>query len=429
MHSKALQLPLRYRPLRLFLWIMGAIAGIIACIWLFPSPGTGDVGLYEQIIAGFRRHGLAHFYTCITDNCPGHWANYPPLYLLVFYLTQQIGGTIFTTFILEKSVVAIFYAATILLLGYFALIFRPKNITTIDWVLRGIFLSLTGISFIINSISLGYIDSFVYPFIILSLILLSRHKYFLSGIFFACGFLMKWIPILMLPLYILHTHRLGKKSLILFVMGVAVPVYITGVFAWGWNFLPVYIHGLLNAGSDPYFVAAPTIPWLWTMVFPLLIKGLPDNLLIHLNTLTTTPTISFVYFEFKLIFLCYYFWILYQLYKFSPTEQTMRPLLWGAVYIYIGYFFLATGVHENHLMMGVLCALLLTIMHPTTRTLHLYREIDFISAGSMMLYYGISGTPLIPVNTTTIAYPFVVTLIFSYWFIRQASRIQNDLAG
>lgn len=419
---------LRHPPPGILYQIIGCVIGIIACLWLFPSAGTGDVGLYTGIMESFRANGIQQLFSCIKEACPGHLWNYPPLYLHILFFSQLIGGSLLTNFLLLKTVIALFYTVSIAIVGYFAFSIRPIHTHPSREILRGVFLGLTGASILINTHGLGYIDIFTYPFIILAFLLMAKHKYFLSGAFFACGFLIKWIPVIMLPLFILHVLRQDKKGLLYFLMGVALPVITTGWSSWGIHFISDYMRSVSVSTQDAYFAAAPTLPWLWTMIFPHITNGLPDNLFIFLDDTTRTAPVLFIYRAFKFAFLGYYLWVIYEFFISTAAKQTIRPLLLASTYTYIGYFFITSGVHENHLMMGVLCALLLAILTPKDKYNWLYRSVDFISAGSMILFYGFSGTPFIHINMDTIALPVTITLLFCSWFIYRVTRLQDDFS-
>lgn len=411
----------------IFLWIFFSVIGISACIWLFPSPGTGDVGLYTGIIENFRAGGIQQLFSCIKDPCPGHLWNYPPLYLYILFFSQLLGGWLLDNFQLHKTVIALFYAVSMAAIGYFALSVRPKNTNSAIGVLHGLFLGLTGVSIIINTHGLGYIDIFTYPFIIASFLLMAKRNYFLAGLFFACGFLIKWIPVIMLPLFIIHTLQQGRKSLLYFLIGVALPVLTIGLSSWGGSFVSSYIRSAAVSTQDPYFSAAPNIPLLLTLLFPPLANGLPDTLLLFLDEATRSAPVLYTYYTLKAVFLGYYLWIAFTLYRAPHPKHTIRPLLASAVYAYLGYFFLSTGVHENHLMVGVLCALLLALITPSPRAATLYRSIDLVSAGSMMLFYGISGAPFIEINAQKTVFPATVTLLFVIWFIYRITLLKKDI--
>lgn len=161
-------------------------------------------------------------------------------------------------------------------------------------------------------------------------------------------------------------------------------------------------------------------------VFPLHIP-LSDDLLLYLTEGNTTPILAFMYRVFKLIFLGYYGWVLYRYARTKDTASSVRALLVASVYVYLGYFFIATGVHENHLMIGVFCALLLASMFPQKRYILLYRQIDIASAVSMLLYYGISGRPFFPLTLATLGYPLAVTVLLIIFFFIQLTYMKQHL--
>jgi hypothetical protein len=418
---------LRHPAAPVVYWLIGIVTAVLAAIWLIPSAGTGDVGVYEQIIENFRRNGIAQLSTCITVTCPGHTWNYPPLYLVILFLGQLVGGSLLDNFSLHKMIISLFYGAAMGALAWFSYVTRPHDRSPVRSIIRGLFLGFTGLALLLNSYGLGYIDVYMYPFIILCFVFLHKENYLYSGFLFACGFLMKWMPILMLPLILLYLLRRGVKSLGLFLLGVSIPVLTTGLLSWGYDFVSDYLRGASAISNDPYFAASPTLPWLYTMIFPQQINGLPDSLLIYLDASTKTPAIMMQYTAFKFAFLGYYAWVLYTFHRIAATKRTLRPLLVAATYAYLGYFFIASGVHENHLMIGVLCALLLSVM--SVRHERLYRSVDGMSAISMLLFYGVSGTPFFPVEKASIAYPLFVTVFLTAWFIALVMQFKKQLAS
>ncbi len=409
-------------------WITGCFAGLLAFFFLFPSRGTGDVGLYQSLIERFHAGGIAALAECVTQTCPpAHLWNYPPLYLVIFYGGQLILGNVFTSFVLHKVLIAMFFFASVFLLVYLGGRVHQHSAFSLPYVLRAVFLAVTGFSIVLNSQGLGYIDIFTLPFILLVVIFLQRNAFFVSGIFFACAFLVKWLPILMFPFLIIYIYRNGKKSLVEFLLGVSSTVMLISTVSWGTHLIPAYINIFSATTQDPYFAAAPTLPWFWTVLFPELTKGFSDNLLLYINTSSATPPILLMYKTFKFAFIVYFVWLISLNVRMRVTRQSLQSLLVFCVYTYLGYFFIASGVHENHLMLGVYCSLILAVISSHHRHAQLYRRMDSISGVSMLLYYGVSGTPFIPISLRTIAYVTTVGLLLIIFFFFQLTNIRQDL--
>lgn len=420
---------IRQPYLRMLYWITGSFLGILVAVWLFPSPGTGDVGLYQELIERFRTDGSTALVSCITQTCPpAHLWNYPPLYLFIFFAGQLITGSVLTSFFIHKLLIAIFFFGALFLLGYISRTQHAGDTTAaLSRPMHAVFLGCTGIAMLINTQGLGYIDIFTFPCLILAFYYLSKHAYFWGGVFLAGACLIKFLPVLLIPFFLLFVVRKNAKSLRQFLLGFGGITASVSIFSWGIDIFPVASRIITALTQDPYFAAAPNIPWIWTMLFSPLHIPLSDDLLLYLTEGNTTPILAFMYRVFKLIFLGYYGWVLYRYARTKDTASSVRALLVASVYVYLGYFFIATGVHENHLMIGVFCALLLASMFPQKRYILLYRGIDIASAVSMLLYYGISGRPFFPLTLATLGYPLAVTVLLIIFFVIQLTYMKQHL--
>ncbi len=384
------------------LWWIPAVVSLISSFFLFPSPGTGDVRLYEQLIDGFRTHDAGYLLTCARSICQGHTENYPVGYLGVLYVASRLPFTSgMSALLIEKSVVFVFYLLTLGVLSLGVGVGRR----------RALLFGITSVSMVVNAQGLGYLDVLIFPFFILAIFELVRGRVFMSGLLYSVSVLMKWTPLLLLPLLFVYLVRTkGLRGAGLFALGLCAPVILTAWVVSPTSWLEYLVASARAILGNPYFSAAPNIPWLVT---PLMSEARIASYVDISRSITSVA--DFWLYTFTLLFFLFYAGVL-MLVSQSRTVSSL-VFLRAALALCVGYFFLAIGVHENHLMLGTVVALLLAVVHPKRAHSLLFRWVDSVSALSMVVFYGLQGSPLLPETLRGFQTSWIAAWVLSFGFV------------
>ena len=319
------------------------IAGcVLVVFFLILTPGPGNMVTWVNWANQANELGLAEDYRINHDT-------YPPLTLLILFFVGKISHWfnlwIYTTI---KFTIALF-----LLLSF---------VITL-WVTRNAFLSLIMMTaLLINSVGLGHLDIFFAPVLILSLWSLKERRLVLFTITFCLSFLFKWQPLIIGPfiaLYIIKIKNIKDWRDIEFG-NIAKTVILPAAVILGLVFLSFGAKPVITAfiyGTDHHYLSGNALNMSWVLTHflhvikpetfgPLvngqadLIKGPPDSIKI-------LP---------RLLFMLFY---VVTLVFFLKREKSFCNLLVYSLLGYWAYFTLNTGVHENHLFLGMLLAIML----------------------------------------------------------------------
>lgn len=348
---------------------------ILITLGFLNSPGTNDMDIWKRWAINADTYGPAAGFG--VNN-----SDYPP----------------FTSVILAGSALAsrffgidIFYAIKSSILFFLILTTLSFWLWTKD-VTAALILHL---SLLLNSMALGYIDVFFGPSLILSLWALKQRKYTLFSLAFLLSILTKWQPILIAPfiiIYILNLKQLADFKQIDFkkiFWSMLFPsiVFLSATFIiFG---LPEVLQAFQASLSHNYLSGnALNFNWLVThflhVFFPEqfggLVKGQANIILTTSLKITLIPRLLF--------FLTY----IISLFGFFKREKTFENLTIFSMLGYLSYFMFNTGVHENHLFIATILAVILFWINrehfSTMLTLLLISNIN------LFIFYGTDGAGL-----------------------------------
>lgn len=400
--------------------IVVIIVGILINMLLVPSQGTGDVNVWVSYIHGMRLHGAwQYLQMCVQHHCIVNSQDYPPGYYYILYVFQQL--TYFrnmSPLLMTKTAIFIFSIVSCVSMLTYAhyLRIKTKTINNIDIVM----VYVLNVSLLLNTQGLGYIDVFVIPMYIFFLLFIVRGKYFWGGIIFGLSLLIKWQPILSFPLVLLyvymHKHLLGAARLLI---GAAIPLLL--VVLLDTRALSGYVESFgLAVRGDEVAVAAPNVVWLVLRLFRVVglgqVVGFGRGMYAIVDQFSSPLQLGFITF-FKCMFVAYYLYILYR-YRKNHTQSVpdMYSLLRTIVVVMVGYFVLSSNVHENHLMLGVIAAMLLYISKSSKSNLLLLLQVDAVSAISMFTVYGVTGKSMLSYSYWGIESVTIVAMFVISWF-------------
>ena len=387
------------------------VLSFFVSLWLLKSPGTGDVENWLNIIRKIRTTSNDRLFpNCLNYDCGVFYPlTYPPGHFLIVYFFAKVLPANVNDFMTFKISVLVFYWLTFLsiLFFYYQILSKKKNrLPFINLLL----LYLSAVSILINSQVFGYTDVYFLPFIILSLTLIYTEKFFPAGFFYGISFLIKWQPFIILPVILLYLH-LNKKSVIKFLTGILISIVLLlplnpKIFqALIYSF--VYGAALNNILSNAF-----NLQWIsgffYRNFFPDIFGGLINGSLYYLDfrkleqyrVLFTFP---------KYIFLLIYLIIILR--KLKQKSFIFRQFLYVSLIAYSAYFFISSGVHENHLILAVVLALMLYISDSSVKAKIVLRYYDFVNL----------------INLTYFSYVFFYlpagNFVVSYYFSVPASII------
>jgi len=395
---------------------------IILNIILIPSHGTGDIENWVNIIRKIQTTpGSDLFPNCLNYDCGVFYPlTYPPGHFLVIYIFSKILPTnILEAFLTFKVTVFIFYLLTFISLVYFYKktgATSPNKLSPIDLFLI-YFISL---SIMINTQGLGYTDVFYIPFLILSMSFIFSEKFFLGGIFFGLSFLIKWQPLIILPVIFIYLLKI-KNSVFKFIIGIFISI----------AFLIPFNHEIITslatsffkgAAQDPILSSALNIQWLTTFLYKLFfpdIFSMPNNNLkyIDFNSLNKFRELLLIP---KIIFSLFYWMIIIKYSKnlfknkIKNKKIQVKNLLYTCFVSYFTYFFLSSSVHENHLFLALILIMLIYLMDLSLKSRIILIAFDILNLLNLYLFYGFTGTPPnnIFILPTSIIMAFISLLIF-----------------
>lgn len=403
---------------------------------LITSPGIEDIQFYQKLADGLHREGQAYLRKCLSPAlCDGQSVMYPPLFAGIYWgatlLFDSIGNI--GSFLKIKYMLFLFAAFTIGAAVLYGNTVGPPARKNGKRFLTVLFLVATCASLLLNSVVLGHMDVLTLPFFVLSMYWYQKKRIFWSGFFFALTFLVKWQPLMYLPLIGIYLLvREGWGAAVRFGLGIAAGAL--SVWA-GLSFFPLerVVMSLTTGSLHQPMSATPNFPWITAMIlyrepFAKLFQ-VPMSSFPYLDTtLVDSAGLWTVYWLWKALNAIVYVYILWFVIRpGAPFSRRGEGLLVGITLITWSYYLFSTGVHENHLITGVISALLLALTVPALEYRRLYRYTDAVSAVSMILVDGFTGEPFLPdrgitVLTTAAVVIGIVSVVLFRRFLRAVSR-------
>lgn len=396
---------------------------LLISVVFIPSRGTTDVPVWVEFVEQIRKiDKCVSLQDCLHMASRYDVSNYPPGYTVAMYLLNNAPGIRQTSaFIAVKTIIFLFY-----LLSLASVVFYARSISASKQVLVGAaFLFVSATSLLINAMGLGYVDVFMIPFFILGALFIKKKQYYIAGICITLSVLMKWQPLIIVPFILLHVYLSGRfRGVVLFMGGAASTLLLMNIFTP--NLFSVLQKPTSFAFGDRIISAAPNIPWIFVYIlqktgFSKYIGGY-EMVYVYADQ-ASHPILSLFYDVFRFSFIAYYGMLLYRYFtKYRETPARYDHMLLFIVFVMFGYFILSSHVHENHLLLGVVSALLLVIENPTRTYRELFIATNIVATFSMVVFYGVFGEPFVPMIPWGTSIVTIGAVVTAAWFARFAYR-------
>ncbi len=335
------------------------------------SPGTGDVGIWTTWIKNAHEYGVVQGY-------PADKGDYPPISIFMLFASSKIsamfGGDIFAG--IKWSLVLFLFLTSAAIYAY------TRNLVLTACV----HLALT-----LNSVALGYLDAYFTPTFVLAMLMLSRRKFTAFSILYTISFMIKWQSVLLLPFMCIHLLEINSFASIRtanwrrFLMQVVLPsAVIVGIL---FSIYGVEIaRAFVRAMSHRYPSAnALNLNWIVTYVLHLVAPEqyapLNDGLARYISK--AGPVITWVS---RALFGASY---LAALWLAVRRQKTFENLMVTALLGFLSYFTFNIGVHENHLYLAGIVAILIYLANSRYAVISAF--VVLFTNINLYLFYGIDG--------------------------------------
>lgn len=395
--------------LKILLVLIFALINII----LIPSKGISDIQDWREIISIVQQNpstSLVHNYL----NYNLYPLTYPPGHLLLVYFVAKIFPVYFlSSHLIIKLAIFFFYLFIYFALCYFKAAVIRQKLNIFDH--QSAFLYFVVIfSLGYSAQGLGFTDVFFLPFLIFSISHLYSDRYLFAGFFYSLAFLIKWQPLILFPLFLVYFLKMKNnyilKKFLLFLAGLCIPVF--GLYWLNPNVIHTMINSIFyGALSDPIFTAALNLPWLAGSfiinIFPGLFE-LVDSGLYQYIIIDNTHPFSIVQMIPKIISILMI--LIFNFLFYKSKGNSIKNFLHTATITVATYFFISSGVHENHLITGLITASLLYLYSEDKKDFKAVILINFIVFSNIFIFYTPQGDPF-PVRFIT---GIDISLIFTF---------------
>lgn len=338
-----------------------------------PSPGTFDVTkFWLPWAANADRLGLVKGFAA-------NEAEYPPLTPAILLAAvrgfHSIGASPFQAL---KLSILLFLLATSLVFWLWTRDF---------WTAV-----LLHVSLLLNSVALGYLDVFFAPSLLLSLWALRAGRLLWFTVFFAIACLTKWQPLIVAPflaVYVLNISPHPQWKLIKWgrvLREIVAPALVIGIAVLLVYRLPPIWHSLKKGLSHKY-MSGDALNFNWVLMYLLhvfapekygkLYDGRPDIIMVTCFRETLFSRIMF--------FSTY----VTALVAFCRQGKTFENLMRFSLIGCLAYFTFNIGVHENHLFLAMVLAVILVWLD--RNHLLLAATVILIANINLVVFYGIQG--------------------------------------
>jgi hypothetical protein len=398
--------------------ILLAILLIIITLLPLYSGGTVDVPSWLGWIEGIERDGLI-----------GGYVNgeliYPPLTWVI------LQGVAIAYHALNIEMFLAFKWSMVVFLFLTSAVFL---LWTRDFFLTAIL----HLSLILSSVSLGYLDIYYTPTILLAFWALKERKVFLFTVFFTISCLIKWQPLIIGPFLLVHIAgltdiRQWKTTLWFLLRNVALPAgVLIGVIV-----LPFgqAVLGSLQNGMSHTGLTGNALNYNWIVTYYLrvtqpdrfgpLANGIIDYIeILDWSADWSIPAVS------RILFALFY---AATLLVFLRRPKSFDNLLRFTILGYFSYFTFNIGVHENHLFLAAFLSFVLYWVSPRDRYIALM--LNLITNINIFLFYGLTGGyPYQRVVGVDVSLPlaiFNVVFFLAFWAMTclyKSPHAETDLA-
>ena len=319
--------------------VVAFLAGLI----LTQSPGQFDVDYFwRSWLNDARADGLIHGYAA-------NRSDYPPLVLTILYgaykLVSLVGLTEFAA--IKLSILLCLWLSTFLVWLWT----RNVNVALILYF-----------SLLLNSAAHGYLDIYFAPSLILSLWMLKERRFVWFSAFYMVACLTKWQPLLIGPFIAIYlvgiqdnlgrwekwVRRIGLQALLPAIAVTALTLAVFGAQPVLQAFKAALGHKYLSGN-------ALNLNWIVTYFLHIsrpnefggLQNGLATYILTESQEITLIPRLLF------------YSTYLLTLLVFVRREKDFKNLILFSIIGVLCYYTFNIGVHENHLFLVAVLAVIL----------------------------------------------------------------------
>lgn len=344
---------------------------------LLRSPGTEDVSQYWMPwIDGILKNGLV-------DGYAAAGRDYPPFCSVILLLVAKTAAACSIEVFLSFKVFLVIALLTATLC-YWA------------WMPDGGLTGLLAFALSLNGVALGYLDSFFAPTLILSLWALQRKRIALFSGLFAISCLIKWQPLIIAPFLILHAVSISNGDSVSaravarrWIHLAAPALIIVALAVASFGFSP--IADSLKHTLQHRLLSGDALNFNWLVTWFLEVFY-PDTYGALTNGIVQAVTIDRVagwVTAIRLVFLTFYLGTLWRLFK---IRRSFAGAIECALAGYLSYFMFNIGVHENHLFLAAILAVVAAGLERNWRLGAVL--IVAISNFNLIAFYGFTGSPL-----------------------------------
>jgi len=405
-----------------------SIFAIAVTFYTLPFFGTADMSSWMTNAAVNLEYGPIKAYTVYN-------MYYPPLSSAIIWMTAKISGISYQKSWLDDypSIIEVGdeympIKYSILFFTILSIIFLQRYIgkkltTRFTESMIWVFLN-PGMIWV--SLILSYIDIYIVPTLILSLYFIGKKMNFLSGCMLTLTFLIKLIPIFLIPAFLAFyiqlifkpfKFRLNYRSMLWFMAGAIITFLVVFTYYSRQEF--AHIIDMSSRHGIYLNFNAMNIHWLIRQYF--ITTNVAPHKLILLSKVLFFVISGFLLFN--------------QLLQKDKNLGLLKSCL-GILFTYTMFF---TGAHENHIFSTFILSLLLYFKYPSKYHKSLYFNLSLILFLNLFLFYRFGqGSPLSQLDflsTNTSLRIFLITistiytiLVYKYHLYLEYLEIRDSLS-
>lgn len=344
-------------------------------------------------------------------------SDYPPICMIILYAVSSF---------------AIWMNADLLLTlkGSLFIFLMLTSMVFYLWTRDLMITSVLMLSLLLSSMAQAFLDIYFAPTLLLALWALKNKKTSLFSFLYTISCLIKWQPIILAPFLLIFLFDISsfkdlktitrKKLFQCIVPVIIVLIPIAGVF--GFETLRSFYkatHHTMISGS------AMNFNWLLTYALHVLYPEVYGPLQNGYAMVIMKSDSFFVNYLPKILFYACY---IICFFKFVRLEKTFMRLLVFSITGFLSYYIFNTGVHENHLFVVSLLAVVLYWIHKDCLAISSF--LVLLNNINLLVIYGIEGRGF-PIHRVvgidiTIFISLVSVLFFVFLFYRLYSFQKNN---
>lgn len=313
-----------------------------------------------------------------------------------------------------KLSILIFYFLTVFSLIKFSSVFKFYKVELIDKLL----VMLTLFSLLIHAQGLALIDVYVFPLLIFTLIALYRKRYFLSGFLMALSLLMKWQPVVFLPVIAIYLFSWEEKTEVLkhylmFGITLLTTLFIVWYPLWMFPGAEASTRITLNFLRYPPFLSGLALNLNWIVTYGmrvLHVEGYTANI-VSKGVIINYPISGTVPFIWSGILMYIAVFILLIRYFFIRKEIKNFYII--IFMLYFSHFILSKGVHTENFIYPMMMSLFVYLVDPTPQHRQLLILFDVMNLVNIMLFNTLTG----PAQVNLVFYRIDISVVFSAYFV------------